>query len=620
MTKYWQNWNLPAEVKEMLDKAAGIVVPKNKDEVVELAMSGERDSFDVRYAIPGTGKEVTEATVVRCRNGLSVNYHEAYMRRRDPNCTVIGDTLPTDKPRFDEAFPKYKFADLRKESMAWLAGQDLAILCSHVGGPDTGMHSLLIAPRNAGCFVGALAEIQGIVPPENLPKDFKPRAIIYLAPVFRHTHFEGKQVVVCNRNDDWHEIFAYNLYPGPSAKKGIYGALLDVGEREKWLTLHGAAVQVVTPYDNVTTILHEGASGGGKSEMLEYAHRQRDGRLLLGVNQVTKETLDLSLNETCKLLPVTDDMALALPKDQGNKPRLVVRDAEVAWFIRINHITHYGTDPHLERICIHPTEPLIYLNIAGQPNSTALLWEHFEDAPGKPCPNPRVVLPRKLMDNVVNGAVEVDFRSWGIRTPVCTKAKPSYGIVGIMHVLPPALSWLWRLVAPRGDSNPSIVSTAGLQSEGVGSFWPFATGKRVSYANLMLDQIMATPQTRHVLLPNQYVGAWKVGFMPQWLAREYLARRGTAKFAPEQIAQARCPLLGYIPHRMKIEGTVLPEEFFYVERQPEVGESAYDEGAKILTEFFHAEIKQFLQPELSDTGRRIIEYCLEGGADYNKFF
>ena len=54
---------------------------------------------------------------------------------------------------------------------------------------------------------------------------FVPRAIIYVAPPFRHTHFEGKQVCVHNRLDNCHEIFSYNLYPGPSAKKSVYSVL-----------------------------------------------------------------------------------------------------------------------------------------------------------------------------------------------------------------------------------------------------------------------------------------------------------------------------------------------------------------------------------------------------------
>ena len=63
-------------------------------------------------------------------------------------------------------------------------------------------------------------------------------------------------------------------------------------------------------------------------------------------------------------------------------------DAENAWFVRVNHIKHYGTDPHLEKLTAQPPEPLLFLNIDAVPGSRALIWEHIEDAPGKPCPNP----------------------------------------------------------------------------------------------------------------------------------------------------------------------------------------------------------------------------------------
>jgi hypothetical protein len=89
--------------------------------------------------------------------------------------------------------------------------------------------------------------------------------------------------------------------------------------------------------------------------------------------------------------------------------------------------------------------------------------------------------------------VNIDVRSFGIRTPPCTKENPTYGIVGLFHVLPPALAWLWRLVAPRGHANPSIVDGGGMGSEGVGSYWPFATGKMINHANILLDQIIKPP-------------------------------------------------------------------------------------------------------------------------------
>jgi hypothetical protein len=56
-----------------------------------------------------------------------------------------------------------------------------------------------------------------------------------------------------------------------------------------------------------------------------------------------------------------------------------------------------------------------------------------------------------------------------------------------------------------------------------------------------------------------------------------------------------------------------------VDTQPEVGEKAYDEGAQLLTEFFHRELKQFLTPDMDPLGRKIIECCLQGGqlSDYD---
>jgi hypothetical protein len=326
----------------------------------------------------------------------------------------------------------------------------------------------------------------------------------------------------------------------------------------------------------------------------------------VGTNLVTGDARYITLPRGCELHPVTDDMALCHPSLQKGDGRLTLMDAEDAWFVRINHITRYGVDPHLEEITIHAKEPLLFLNIQAQPQSTALIWEHIEDAPGVRCPNPRVIIPRRIVPDVVNGPVTVDIRSFGVRTPPCTRDKPSYGILGLFHVLPPALAWLWRLVAPRGHANPSIVDKEGMSSEGVGSYWPFATGRRVDQANLLLEQIVQTPRTRYIVCPNQHVGAWQVGFMPQWLAREYLARRGHVTFTPNQIEPARCPLLGYALKSLLIEGQTIGNWFLRVDRQPEVGPEAYDVGAKILTDFFHQQLNKFDVDDLDPLGRRII--------------
>jgi hypothetical protein len=286
LAKEWRSLNLPNQIKEILEGAGSLTFPAARTELFDLAMNGSgNETFDVCYDVKGKGL-VKEAEVVRCKNGLAVNYTEMYMRRRDPDCMVVGDKKPSDKTRSDERFG-YDFETLRGDTFGWFKGQDLTILAFMLGESDYG--AIMVAPKNAGFFVGGLADLQGMLDPFNLPANFKVHCALYVAPPFRHTHFDGKQIVVHNRLDGLHEIFSYNLYPGPSAKKGVYGALLTIGENEKWLTLHAATVQVVTPYDNITTIMHEGASGSGKSEMLELAHREEDGRLLLGRHVISGE-------------------------------------------------------------------------------------------------------------------------------------------------------------------------------------------------------------------------------------------------------------------------------------------------------------------------------------------
>jgi hypothetical protein len=329
---------------------------------------------------------------------------------------------------------------------------------------------------------------------------------------------------------------------------------------------------------------------------------------------VTHERTYLELIEPCDLKPVTDDMALCHPTLQNDSGKLVVSDAEDGWFLRTNHITKYGTDPYLEDLCIHPKEPLIFLNYDTVPGSSCLIWEHIMDAPGKACPNPRVIMPRHLVPHIVDNPVEVDIRSFGVRTPPCSKEHPTYGVIGLFHLLPPALAWLWRLVAPRGHDNPSITDTDGMSSEGVGSYWPFATGRMVDQANLLLKQIVDFPNTRYILVPNQHIGVHKVGFMPQWIAREYLARRGSAKFQPHQLKPSRNPLLGYSPDNVKIDGVFLPKDLIEVNKQPEVGEDGYDAGSIVLSSFFKKELNKFLSPELDALGRAIIETCMQDGS------
>ncbi len=613
-------FKLPTEILDIINHE-NVLVPESREQLVKLAIGGQQSGFyEVAYQVADRGR-VLEATVTRCKNGVSVNYVEPYMRRRDPDCMVIGDDKPTDKETYKQRFGE-SFDSVRLQTLEWLRQQSLIVMPFMAGGMDYGYPALLIAPRNAAFFAAALADLQELVPRDQIPDEFTPRGIIYVAPPFRHTHFDGKQVVVHNRSEGLHEVFSYNLYPGPSAKKGVYSMLLDIGEAEGWTTLHASTVKIITPYENILIVMHEGASGGGKSEMIEQIHRQADGSVKVGENLVTGEEVVIQLRESSELMPITDDMAMCpavLQQDQG---KLVIKDAENGWFLRIDHISEYGTEPYYEKITIHPKEPLIFMNLDGKPGATCLIWEHVEDAPGQACPNPRVIVPRQMISGVIDEPVEVDIRSFGVRTPLTTKDEPTYGIIGMFHVLPPSLAWLWRLVSPRGINNPSINDHSNcMTSEGVGSYWPFATGRMVDQANLLLEQFVKSVNTRYILIPNQYIGAYKVGFMPQWITREYLARRGSASFGKDRLVESRCPLLGFAMQSVKVDGNQMPKGLLQVQYQPEVGFGAYDQGAEMLTEFFKCELKKFLVPDLNQLGRQIIECCLDGGkvSDYLEF-
>lgn len=603
-------FDLNEAAEKALKESPKVELARTAEDLKEVSIPEDPDEwFEVSYQ--AGGEEVVEARVCRAKNGTAVNYPEPYMRRRDPKAMLIGDDMPTDKRRYEDVHGE-SFEPLRKETYEWLSNRDLLIFPFMSGHKDYGILSIAIAPSNAGFFALGLGLLQGIFDIENVETPIKPKVYVNVAPPFRHTHFDGKQRVVHNRSQTQHEIFSYNLYPGPSAKKGVYGALLHFGSMEGWVTTHASTVKVRTPYNMKCVFMHEGASGGGKSEMNENIHQQEDGSIHLGRNIVTGEEKSLVIPRFNKLMPGADDMVLCHKDLQKDNGKLTTLDAEDAWFIRLDHINSYGTDPDIESRSISPEEPLEFFNIHTQPNSTALLWEHIEDEPGVPCPNPRFVLPRNTVPNIRTDPLDIDIRSFGIRTPPCTKEEPNYGILGMFHVLPPALAWLWRLVSPRGFDNPSIVETEGIQAEGVGSYWPFATGRKVDHANLLLEQFMENPDVLNVLCPVQHIGSWEVGFTPEWIMREYLPRRG-AELEENELKPARCSLLGYSLDELIIEGHEISKYMLDVSKQKEVGEEAYDEGAEILTSFFKEQVKQFLTDRLNPKGQEIIECFLNDG-------
>lgn len=610
MNPILSKFSFSEEILDVLEHCKSVTVPLSKAELYEMCFGPDHaDVYDVVFPVPGNGV-VKEAEITRCKNGAAVNYVEDYMRRRDPDCMRIADDLPTDKPRFADKYG-YPFSDLRALTMEWFKEQDLIVMPFNAGGNTYGYGSILICPKNTAFFAFALAHLQGFVSAEE-SEGFAPRSIVYVAPPFRHTHFEGRQVCVHNRSEELHEVFSYNLYPGPSAKKGVYSVLIDIGEKENWVTAHASCGRVVTPYENEIVIMHEGASGGGKSEMLQDISRQPDETVLLSHNTVTEEDTFLNLGQTCYIEPVCDDMATCYATLQNDSGKLVLVDGEDGWFLRMDGVTHYGCDPVYERICTQPDEPLCFLNMEAHPNATCLIWEHTLDSNGKPCPNPRAIVPRAKIPNIVSEPVEVDIRSFGVRMPPSTAETPNYGIMGLLHLIPPSLAWLWRLVAPRGFNNPSIIGGNTLKSEGVGSYWPFATGKRVKQANLLLDQIVKCPNTRYVLIPNQHIGIYKVGFSAEWLSREYLARHN-GHIKPAHLEPARCALLGYAMKEMKIDGQRIRSKYLRCDTQDRLGTEGYDAGAKILNDFFKQELKKFDTEELDPLGRQIIACCMNDG-------
>ena len=609
---YLNRFNLPDDLAEVLKKTRVICYPESKDQLLEMCFGPTHSSrYDVTYPIAGMGI-CKEAEVLRCKNGPVVNFMEDYMRRRDPDCMRIGDELPTDKPRFKDVYG-YEFSKLRRETMDWLGEQQLIVLPFHAGGKYYGYDSLMVCPVNAAFFALSLANMQGFVSIDDVQEGYTPRAIIYVAPPFRHTHFNGKQVVVHNRSEKLHEVFSYNLYPGPSAKKGVFSMLLDIGENEGWITNHASAAMLESPYENEVVFMHEGASGGGKSEMLEEIHKEGD-KILLGTHTVSGEKYYLSMGETCKIHPIADDMILAHKDMQNDSGHLVIADAEDGWFLRMDGDTRYGNNPVYESISIHPSEPLEFFNMDGTPGATCLIWEHVMDSTGKPCTNPRVIIPRDMIANIIPGnePQEVDVRSFGVRMPPSTVMAPNYGVMGMVQFVPVSIAWLWRLISPRGFKNPSIADSnagSGLKAEGVGSYWPFATGRKVTQANMLLEQMLNAPKTLNILIPNQYIGAYHVGFMGEWLTREYLARRG-GTVRRKHLVESRCPLFGYSLDEMKIDGQYVRQTFLRPELQSKLGFEGYDKGAKILTDFFKEQLEQYLTDELDPMGRRIIELCL----------
>ena len=200
---------------------------------------------------------------------------------------------------------------------------------------------------------------------------------------------------------------------------------------------------------------------------------------------------------------------------------------------------------------------------------------------------PRAAVPQsaryhaaRFVPDVVNEPVPVDIRSFGIRTPPCTRERPTFGILGLLHILPPALAWLWRLVAPRGHDNPSITETEGHEQ------------RRCRFL-LALRHRSAGDPGQPAAAPNGYAAdaATSLSRTSMWVrGRRGSCRNGCARvsgparrrpFRPDQLVPARCPLLGYAMYHAD-RGHADAPLVLELDTQPEIGDEALRRGADIL--------------------------------------
>jgi len=168
-----EKFNLPDDITDLLQNALSVKIASSIGALEDLSCGGRNNTkWTVSYTLPD-GRIVDEVQVVRVKNGISANYTEAYMRRRDPDCMFIADENLSDKPRFLEQFG-YSFKDVRQETFNWLMTQDLAVFAFEMGQPGLGGDAVAICPANAGFFAFGLGLLQGIVDIETLDRPFKP--------------------------------------------------------------------------------------------------------------------------------------------------------------------------------------------------------------------------------------------------------------------------------------------------------------------------------------------------------------------------------------------------------------------------------------------------------------
>lgn len=625
---------LPANMIELLLSCRSFDILETSNEIYDVVTAPGK-SYQVRMDV--NGMTVVEAEVTESATGIATNFFDDWIRKRDPNSMTIADhpgqKRKTDKPRFNKRFG-YDFATLEAETYDELSKTDLLVVPFKAGGR---FPAFLVIERNWACLAWMLNKLQQVCSVEELKSLGECRGVVYICPKFRHTKFKRAQVVVHRDNGKVHEIFGYHPYPGPVLKKGVYTMLLAICENMREVVYHASAVLCTSTNGNRTVQMHGGPSGGGKSEHVQNFRRRPDGSLVLAANLITRDEIVETIGITARLQSIADDMIFGSVINNA----LRISDAEFGWFLRVDNILKYGDEADLEKLCSHPKSPLAFLNIATVPGGVTQLWNHFVDLMGRRSVNPRASQWRSEIPGIVNDPQDVDFMSFGMRAPptfntdflaryneiLRQTGKPEigmgYGHIGMIHMLSPALAWLWSVVAPRGFDNPSIANAGdGLTTEGVGTFGPFNSGEEVVQANLIWQHFEACPHMRFPLYPVKHVGAWFVGNVPQQLGRELLSRMGHNKFEKDiQICPAQDPLLGYRIRELVLDNLSVPRHMLNTEHQQELGEDGYKAASGMLTTFFKTRAGELNRKRrnLGKGPRRVLEICLDGGSvsDYD---
>ena len=95
MKDFLDQLTLPPAVEAALRACKNITVPATRADLFAMSMGPDEavDTFDVVFQVPGNGV-VKAADVVRCTNGIAVNYPGDYLRRRAPACLRLAADSP----------------------------------------------------------------------------------------------------------------------------------------------------------------------------------------------------------------------------------------------------------------------------------------------------------------------------------------------------------------------------------------------------------------------------------------------------------------------------------------------------------------------------------------------